>query len=721
MDKVREKASALKEELRTDATLNRLGEIASTNPKSALPAIGEYSLSKFPIIEWLPRYQPSWLLQDFVAGLTIGVMLIPQGLAYAQIATIPIENGLYSSWIPAAIAVFMGTSKDLSTGPTSILGLLTAEIIVDLQDEYTPAQISTAVALMVGVYGLILGMLELGFILDYVSVPVLTGFISATALVIGFGQVSKLIGLDDVPDGVFFTLGDVLKRLPEWDGPTCGVGFGSIFMLIILQKIGQRFGKKHFIIKYLSSSRAVIVLVIFTLISYLVNKDRDVKHYVFAVTKVHTNGISSPSVPESGLVGKVAGRAIAPFMACALEHLAVGKAFGRKNNYTIGQSQELNYLGVTNIINSFFHVMPVGGAMSRTAVNSECRVRSPLYGAITAGFIVLTLYVFSPALYWLPKSTLAAIIIMAVIHLFGPLSLFWRYWRISLADFIASMVAFWVTIFVSAEIGIGAAGGFSIVWSLVRAAFAKPDVNTGGTSHGTSSGSSSDPETGHAGRRGTDATFNSQKPTTKEIEALDRQTTFGTAEYTPSTGNYPSRARADPLPEDTAVVRFTDNIFFPNAYRGKTTALEGIQLVYPAVRPSSSAQNAERIWTVAAERRLERLRALRGVVLKDTALAVVVWDLTRVSWIDTTGIIALGELKDDIHRQLGKYVQIRMVGVNEKVRRKFWRAKWKVVDVEESRAGVEGDVVYGSLEEAIWHREEMEKGSFEGVTLEKSG
>lgn len=262
---------------------------------------------------------------------------------------------------------------------------------------------------MVGIYCLALGMLELGFILDYVSVPVLTGFISATALTIGFNQVGNLVGLADLPDGVFYILGDMLKRLPQWDGPTCGIGFGTMAILIALEKVGKKWGKKNYIIKYVASSRAVIVMVVFTLISYLVNKDR--KTYLWKVSKVSTNGIGHPTVPDTDLIGKVAGRAIAPMMACALEHLAVGKAFGRKNNYEIGQSQELNYLGVTNIINSFFNVMPVGGAMSRTAVNSECNVRSPLYGAISAGFIVLTLFVFSPALYWLPKSTLAAIIV----------------------------------------------------------------------------------------------------------------------------------------------------------------------------------------------------------------------------------------------------------------------------------------------------------------------
>jgi sodium-independent sulfate anion transporter 11 len=301
-------------------------------------------------------------------------------------------------------------NTDLSTGPTSILGLLTAEIVKDLSKEYKPAAIASAVAFMVGVYSLAMGVLGLGFLLDYVSVPVLTGFISATALIIGFGQVGSLVGLTGTPTMVFDIIGDVLKRLPHWDGPTCGIGIGTIVVLLALEKVGKKWGKKHFIIKYISSSRAVIVLVIFTLISYLVNKNRG-KNLLWAISKVDTHGIMTPKAHSTDLISKVATRAVAPLVACTLEHLAVGKAFGRRNGYSIEQSQELNYLGVTNLVNSFFGSMPVGGAMSRTAVNSECGVRSPLNGIVTAAFILLTLYVFSPALYWLPKSTLSAIIV----------------------------------------------------------------------------------------------------------------------------------------------------------------------------------------------------------------------------------------------------------------------------------------------------------------------
>jgi len=289
------------------------------------------------------------------------------------------------------------------------MGLLTAEIVADLKDEYAPADIASAVAFMVGIYGLVIGLLGLGFLLDYISIPILTGFISATALTIGFGQVGSLVGLDNTPSTVFAIIGNVLRRLPHWDGPTSGIGFGTILILFLLEKMGRKWGKKHFLIKYIANSRAIIVLVVFTLISYLVNRDRD--ELLWAISKVDTNGIAHPKAQPGDLISKVAARAIAPFVAASLEHQAVARAFGRKNHYTVDQTQEFNYLGLTNLVNSFFGAMPVGGAMSRTAVNSECNVRSPLNGIITAGFILLTIYVFSPALYWLPKATLAAIIV----------------------------------------------------------------------------------------------------------------------------------------------------------------------------------------------------------------------------------------------------------------------------------------------------------------------
>ncbi|KAI5921607.1 sulfate transporter 4.1 [Camillea tinctor] len=739
----------VKVELQTDTTLNRAVYYARTTPKKLPSAARQYLLDKLPIIEWLPRYSPSWLPQDFMAGLTIGVMLIPQGLSYAKIATIPIEHGLYSSWVPAAVAVFMGTSKDLSTGPTSILGLLTAEIIASLQSEYPDAaEVASAVALMVGIYSLLIGVLGLGFLLDYVSIPVLTGFISATALTIGMGQVGSLVGLDGVPDGVFNQIGDVLRRLPRWDGPTCGVGIGSILLLVALEKTGKRWGRRHFAIRYVGSSRAIIVLVVFTLISWLVNRGRADDDLVWDISKVDTNGVAAPRAPSPGLLSRVAGRAIAPLIACTLEHLAVGKAFGRRNHYAIDQTQEFNYLGVTNIVNSFFGAMPVGGAMSRTAVNSDCHVRSPLHGLVTAGFIILTLYVFSPALYWLPKSTLAAIIIMAVIHLFGPLSLIWRYWRISLADFIACMVAFWITIFVSAEIGIGVGAGWSVAWTLLRSAFVTPRISAQSTSP-------SQPLTSTIeGKPPSPSPSPAPAPAHDHANIITTITTTSTLTSTPPRSLTSSRSPPPPpltLPPDAVILHFQDAIFFPNASRTKDHSLESLRLVFASSSTSSSA-TAERSWSVAAARRLSRLRRARGLPSTPTApLGVLVWDFSRVPFIDVTGVTALGELRDDVRRELhppsppsptsptSYPVRIRMVNMSPRVRERFSRAGWALADVDADerdyswQVGVgvsddgEGgpDLVYPSLERAVWddrgrERRERDRDSFKGVTSEKA-
>ncbi|KAI1425489.1 sulfate permease [Xylaria sp. FL1777] len=675
--KFEENLEALREEIRTDHNLNRVKHYAKVVPEKLPSATKQYLLDKLPIVQWLPRYSPSWLVSDFMGGLTIGVMLIPQGLSYAKIATIPIEHGLYSSWIPAAVAVFLGTSKDLSTGPTSLMGLLTAEIVADLKSEYAPADIAAAVAFMVGIYGLVIGLLGLGFLLDYISIPILTGFISATALTIGFGQVGSLVGLDNTPSTVFSIIGDVLRRLPKWDGPTSGIGFGTIVILYLLERVGKKWGKKHFLIQYLSSSRAIIVLIIFTLVSYLVNKDRD--DLLWAISKVDTNGIAHPKAQDHALISKVAARSIAPFIAASLEHQAVAKAFGRRNHYTVDQTQEFNYLGLTNLINSFFGAMPVGGAMSRTAVNSECGVRSPLNGVITAAWILLTIYFFSPALYWLPKATLAAIIIMAVIHLFGPFSIIYKYYRVSIADYIAFNVAFFVTIFVGSEYGIGSAAGWAVVWTLLRSAFVKARISVHSGQGGRINNSHSIPRVAGAGSENVGIT----------------------------------------IPEDTVVVTFQDSLFYPNAQRNKTQILESIQLVYPSVQNPHYSADAARSWSVAGERRLERLRKERNIVLKDMPLSVVVWDFTMVPFIDTTGITALAELKDDIHRQLGNFVEIRMVNLASGLLKRFERAKWQLADIDGPQNEA-ADIIYPSLERAIWDDRENLKGSLKGVVTEKA-
>lgn len=668
MDYVRKVPGRVKNSLATDVTIERTVRYGGKAIRATPSVANQYLQDKVPIIHWLPKYNPRWLLNDVLAGVTVGVLLIPQSLAYAKIATIPGEYGLMSSWLPNFLYFIMGSSKgmslywhyqlhthnraDMSTGPTSLIGLLTAEIVRDVQKEgYKPQAIASAVALSMGIYALVLGMLKLGFLLEFISIPVLSGFISAAAIVIMLGQIPSLFGVT-VGTGTANIIRDLFRQIPDFDGPTTGIGLGGIVLLVLMQKMGQRWGKKNKAIWLLALGRSAVALVLFTGISYAVNKHR-VNNPVWALSKVKSNGIAHPKVPESPLISKVFARSIAPFVAAALEHLAIAKAFGRKNNYVIDPAQELVYLGVTNFFNSFFSSMGVGGAMSRTAVNSDSGVKSPTYGLIAGGVVILSIYELSPALFWIPKATLAAIIVTAVWHIVVPLRVFYAYWRTSLVDFISAMLAFWLTLFVSSEVGIGTAVGFGIAYHLVFGAF-------------------------HRVRR---------------ITSL------------PST----PQTQQKPVPLDTQVFAIHQPMLFYNAYHVKAQCLDAVQTFNSGDVATLQAAQRERNWSVAGDRRAQHLRTKAEIEDEPVQIRSVVLDVSKMHNIDTTGLTALRDLEIDVKKFGGEGTRLVLVGVNERVKQRFDRFGWKLgLDRGETRC-------FDSVDEALSRRGRTGQGSIDGI------
>jgi sodium-independent sulfate anion transporter 11 len=543
------------------------------------------------------------------------------------------------------------------------MGLLTAEIIADVSKEgYSPQAIASAVAMSVGIYSLVIGLLKLGFLLEFIAVPVLSGFISAAAIVIMLGQIPSLFGVS-VGSGTANIIHDIFAKIPQWDGPTCGIGLGGIVILIAMQKMGQRWGKKNKLIWLLALSRSAVVLVLFTGISYAVNKDIDLKKDdpIWALSKVKSDGIETPKMPNGVLIQKVFARSVAPFIAAALEHLAIAKAFGRKNDYVTDAAQELVYLGTTNFFNSFFSSMAVGGAMSRTAVNSDSGVKSPAYGIVAGGVVILSIFKLSPALYWIPKATLAAIIVTAVWHIVIPPKVFYGYWKTSLVDFIASMLAFWLTLFVSSEVGIGAAVGFGIAYHLLFIAFHR----------------------------------------------VTRETNIR-ATSSPSFPPTPT-PQPQPIPLDTQVFSIHQPILFFNAYHLKNQILDGIQ-THNSGTPLTASAHAARNWSVAASRRALRLRLKAGIDADNepVQLRLAILDLHGVHNIDTTGLTALRDLRADLHKFAGPKTQLRLVGLAPRVRQRFARFGWTVHDAagatKEERAEKGATLAYGSVEEALARR-----------------
>lgn len=559
---------------------------------------------------------------------------------------------------------------DLSTGPTSLIGLLTSEVIVDLTKEgWTPQEIASAIALWMGVFGMILGFLKLGFLLDFISYPVLTGFISAVAITIILNQMDSLLGEDGVRDGTAKAIHDILTFLPEANGYTCAVGFTGILFLVILEQAGKRLGQKYKVIWFLSILRAFLCLVLFTGVSYAVNKKYDdPDDYVFEVTEVQSDGITA-AVPAHELLSKTAARSIAAFVGSALEHVAIARGFAVKNNYQSDSSQELAYYGVTNFFNSFFQAMGVGGAMSRTAVNSSCNVKSPLSGFITTAVVLISIFELMGVLYWIPKATLAAIVITAVWPLIGVPSTYWNFYKTSFADFTAAMIAFWVSLFYTTEIGIAAAVGFNIVYVLLRQVFKRvPSIGA-------------------------------------DTPQPDMSAALASASSVPAS-----------IAPDTRVFQFQESWFFPNAYRMKTKIIDTIETYHGPEYSSVHGAEAERNWSVEHEVRVTRLRKKAGMIADDLPpLRVLILDFTRCNFTDATSVKELKALLNEVRKYAGKSVSIRFAGMDAKARERFDRGKIPLVDAESSQSSNESDSApknaikaYRTVAEALKEHEILE-------------
>lgn len=198
-----------------------------------------------------------------------------------------------------------------------------------------------------GIFGLILGMLNLGFLLDFISLPILSGFISAVAITIILGQVPSLLGEDSGGDSTAEKIHDVFANLPSANGYACAIGFTGLLFLTVIEKVGKRYSDKSKVIWFLTITRAFLALVLFTGISYGVNKKYgdDDDSYLWGVAKVEASGIAPPAMPPADLISKMAPRSIAIFIGSAIEHVAIARAFGVKNNYITDQTQELAYYG----------------------------------------------------------------------------------------------------------------------------------------------------------------------------------------------------------------------------------------------------------------------------------------------------------------------------------------------------------------------------------------
>ncbi|MCA9668596.1 MAG: solute carrier family 26 protein [Myxococcales bacterium] len=409
-----------------------------------------------PAARWLRSYRREDLGGDISAGLTTAVMLIPQGMAYAMLAGLPPIVGLYASVLPLAVYALFGSSRQLAVGPVAMVSMLVLASAGAIAEPGSAQFISYAVmlALMVGVLQLAMGVLRLGFLTNFLSHPVVSGFTSAAALIIFFSQLKHLLGVPVARSHhVNVIAAAVVSQLANVSVPTLIIGVLTIVALVALKRYAPR------------APRALIVVVLGTVAVWLLGlADKGV-----AIVGTVPAGLPSLSLPplDWAAMRKLAPIAITITLVGFMESISVAKAVARRHGYEVDANQELVGLGLANLAASLTGAYPVAGGFGRSAVNDQAGANTPLASLITAAVMGVSLLLFTPLFYYLPKAVLAAIIMVAVAGLVD-LSEVKHLWRVKRSDLVLLLLTFGATLTLGIEEGIAVGVGASLLWFVVR-------------------------------------------------------------------------------------------------------------------------------------------------------------------------------------------------------------------------------------------------------------
>ena len=397
----------------------------------------------FPIAQWLPNYSSRDFRADFIAGLTVGVMLVPQGMAYGLLAGLPPIYGLYSGILPLFLYAFFGTSRQLSVGPVALVSLLILSGVGAFAEPGTDYFVTLAIstALIAGVIQILLGLFRLGFLVNFLSHPVISGFTSAAALIIAFSQTANLLGIQAPRSNIIHEiLGYIIAHLTEVHLLTLGLGLGGIVFMLLVKKLHK------------SIPNALVTVIVGTILVWYFQLDQQGVQIVGVVPK----GLPTFSIPKLDwqILSDLFPLALTICIISFIESLAIAKTIeSQHKEYKVVPNQELFALGLTKIGGAFFQSFPTTGSFTRSAVNNEAGAKTGMASIISAVLISLTLLFLTPLFYFLPKALLASIIVVAVRNLIDYKEAI-HLWKTDKKDFISLIGTFLATLTLGIQIGV---------------------------------------------------------------------------------------------------------------------------------------------------------------------------------------------------------------------------------------------------------------------------
>jgi len=418
-------------------------------------------------------------------------------MSYAKIATLPVQYGLYSSFVGVFIYCFFATSKDVTIGPVAVMSLQTAHVIQSVtqsnpSEHWSPELIATTLAFFCGVITLGIGILRLGFIVEFIPVPAIAGFMTGSAITIAVGQVPSLLGTStyfNTRAACYLVIINTLKYLPK-TRLDAAFGLPPLFFLYFYRwgfnALNKKYPRYRKIWFYALTLRSALVIIFITIISWVVCRSNP-KNPPISILKTVPRGFQNVGALhiDDRLASALGAQLPISTVILLLEHISISKSFGRVNDYKIVPDQELIAIGVTNLIGTFFGAYPATGSFSRSAIKSMAGVRTPLAGIVTGLVVILALYALTSAFYWIPSAGLAAskfsvstastlpnapVIIHAVGDLIVTPKQSYRFWKISPLEFLIFISSVVVTMFTSLEGGIYTSVGASLAVLLYRIA-----------------------------------------------------------------------------------------------------------------------------------------------------------------------------------------------------------------------------------------------------------
>ncbi|KYQ91218.1 Sulfate transporter [Tieghemostelium lacteum] len=422
------------------------------NPKEAIKAVRTRLPLYLPIVNWIRSYTKQDLIGDLLSSVTVAIMLVPQGLAYAILAGLSPIYGLYSGWLPLVIYSFMGSCKQLAIGPEALLSVLLGSILADFPETENLAEISHSLAFLVGIISFLFGVFQFGFMGGLLSRWVLSGFINAVALIIAISQLDALIGVKfDTHMGPYEKFYEACKRIKEANTYTIVFSVCCIVFLFTMRFVKQGLAKKGF-----KNAKYIPEIMILVIISILVTYFFRLDNHNLAILGNIKGGFPLPHFPnlKFSQLQALLPNAFLMVVVGFVEATAVSKGLATKHNYQISSNRELVAFGTANILGSMFQTYPVFASIPRTAIQDSAGSRTCLSGFLTSCILLFTCLFLTSLFTYLPKCAMAAIIFVAAFGLLEIHEVQFLWKTRSWGDLTQFTVALLATFILEVELGI---------------------------------------------------------------------------------------------------------------------------------------------------------------------------------------------------------------------------------------------------------------------------